>query len=236
MKNSILFLLLLLVNFQLVNAQTPNWVRQSQRNFNYPDSLYLVGFASNINSSDEQINDMLASLSDLAKKDLIESIYVSIQSSSTLQIEETKENISEYYKQSSESLSKADIAGLRIETHYDKKNNTGYAFAFALKSEVINFYKNIISLKLLTIANKISEAKLYLMTSNNQNALKTYAQTLAYFREIENAKFLLFALGKTGSEYHQTDKVNKLYLQVKEEINKIYENEQIILRAKKDEI
>ena len=236
MRNIILFLLLMLVNFQLVDAQTPNWVNSSQRKFNYPESQYLIGFASNINSSNEQINEMLANLSDLAKKDLIESIYVSIQSSSTLQIEETDDNISEYYKQSSESLSKADIAGLKIETYYDKRNNTGYAFAFALKSEVISFYKNIISLKLSTISNKINEAKLYLLTNNNQNALKTYAQTLAYFREIENAKFLLFALGKTENEYHQTDEANRLYLQIKEEINKIYESEQIILRAKKDEI
>jgi len=236
MKNYFVILLLLLVNFQLTNAQTPNWVNSSQRKFNYPDSLYLVGFASNIGSSNMQINDMLTNLSDLAKKDLIESIHVSIRSSSTLQIEETKKNISEYYKQSSESLSKAEIAGLKIETYYDKNSNTGYAFAFALKSEVINYYKNIISLKTSTIANKINEAKLYLSTNNNQNALKTYAQTLAYFREIENAKFLLFALGKTANEYHQTDEVNRLYLQIKEEINRIYESEQIILRAKKAEI
>ena len=127
-------------------SQTPTWLDEAFRKKEYPSESYLTGFLKEIKVTETEKG--MARLKELAKSDLIESLHVSIQSKSELKEVETKNKYNQSFVFESSSFSEADIYGLEILTHYDKKNKSLYVFAFVSKEKLIRYNKTIISARL----------------------------------------------------------------------------------------
>jgi hypothetical protein len=186
------FVALLLMNLGcLVHAQVePRWVNYISRNSQYPSSTYLTGFASEINTSGADQNELLSRLELVAKDQLVENIMVDIRSISTLNIHNVNTETQETFKHNSTSFSQAKISGLKVEKYYDTKKKIGYAFAFAEKNDVVKLYTNEIEKQIGIVQSAIASAK----NLDKQQALKKYFETQSAFRTIEEAQTLIVTL------------------------------------------
>jgi len=193
MKNSILLFFLLITAFGAF-AQKPSWINAQARSASYPEQQYFIGYAYELNTQNKSHEDLLEKLKGFARTDLIQSIQVAIKSVTSMDVENKNGKSSQYLKQASTSLSQANIVGLKYEIYYDTKTKEAFAFCYALKSEVVAYYKNTVSTKITAIQNKIEIAKKAIETGDKKNALKAYFDCMPLFREIEEAQGLLVVL------------------------------------------
>ncbi|MBT31447.1 MAG: hypothetical protein CMO01_17465, partial [Thalassobius sp.] len=180
----------------MVQAQQPDWTDYYQREAQYPERMFLTGFASqgNVQQDSKELFDILT---EVARKQLIESIQVKIKSVAELNIQNVNSNTYEEFKQNSVSLAEANIVGLKFETYYDKRNKEAFAFAYARKSEVITYYENLIKSNLSKIQQFQNEAAQSISSNDNKEALKSLFSCNSLFRELEESRLILTALGIT---------------------------------------
>ncbi|WP_020533859.1 hypothetical protein [Flexithrix dorotheae] len=228
MKKIILLLVSFLFMHQLAQAQAPQWTDYYKRKSAYPENLFLTGFSSQGNVADGN-KELFDVLSEVARKQLIESIQVSIKSVAEINIQNINSKTLEQFKQSSVSLAQANIVGLKYETYYDKKNKEAYAFTYARISEVIDYYKNTISSNIDKINQKVTAAEQAIAGDDKQAALKAYFECNPLFLEIEEAQFILLALKETSENAIQSNRVNELDLKVKEGKSKLLNSKQLTL-------
>lgn len=210
-------------------AQKPNWVNSSSRQEAFPERSYFTGYSYELNSQNKAREDLLELLKGYAKTDLIQSIQVSIKSVTTLDVENKNKQSTEYLKQVSTSLSQANIVGLKYEVYYDAKTKEAFAFCYALKSEVIAYYKNTVASKTADIRNKIEIAKKAVDSGDKKNALKAYFDCLPMFREIEEAQGLLLVLSINDEQSLMTDLSKQLRIEVNKGIFALYSGKSLSL-------
>ncbi|MFC2104691.1 DUF4384 domain-containing protein [Bacteroidota bacterium] len=218
MKKYCFTVLMAFISCQVLFSQvTPNWVNSAERNKNYPESFYLSGFSSKNTSKQENINAVLKQLSENAKLNLIESVSVKINGISELYTQEENYEVQQSYKQMIASSSSLDIVGLKIETYYNPKKRIAYAFASANKSDVSNYYKNLIVKKINQIEGNIESSKAAYGKKDNQYALKKYRENFPIFRELEEAQSIYLAL-KSNSMYNEDIQISKI-TQLKKQVD-----------------
>lgn len=228
LKNYILTLIILFgITFHASAQKQPDWTDYYNRNSKYNDNDYLKGFASDALMKDQQPDDLLGKLSSVARSQLIESILVSIKSVAETNIQNINTNSQINFKQTSISVSKANIVGMKYETWYDKKAKTGYAFVYAKKNDVIAYYKNVIVNNKTSIAKKIDNANQLINTNDKQNALKSLFETQPLFLDIEDAQALLLAFGLTDASMLAFDEIKGYDVQVKKMIASLQTNKQL---------
>ncbi len=200
---------------QLV-AQEPKWVNYLSRNSFFPSSEFLVGYTSEINTDNQNQNELLAKLEGVSKDQLVANIMIDIRSITTLNIQNINAETQETFKHNSTSFSRAKISGLKIETYYDNKKKIAYAIAYAKKSDVLKLYQNEIEQQISTIQTTISQAE----GSDKQEVLKKYFETQPAFRKIEEAQTLLITLtGNFNFPSTQRELINELKAKVDAKIN-----------------
>jgi hypothetical protein len=206
-----IFFLLLLIPAAAF-AQKPAWVTGMGSDSRFPRAHYLTGFAVN---TGRETPAFIKSIKASAKSELIEGIIVSVQSAKLLHKSERNGEVSEDYTATTSSLADADINGLKIEYYYDSREQTGYAFAYANKSEVKGYYKANISLLIQKLeAMEVNAAQAEL--ENKGKARKMYAKALPLFSELSFAQNLLIAIEGREDESQQIAKS----LELKSEITK----------------
>ena len=144
MKHSLIAFSFLIVTTGLI-AQ-PTWIDFESRTSNFPEDQFLVGYSSELLPLNGSKEDLLEKLANYAKERLVQNVISDIKSNTTMNIHNVNGNTLEELKSSSVSSSYATIAGLKIETYFGgkKKRAAGYAFAYAAKVEVIQYYQNAI--------------------------------------------------------------------------------------------
>lgn len=214
-----LFLVMVSLCFFELTAQTPSWVEPEMRRMKYPDNVYLTGFASEMNLKKEDAAEVLKRCESYAKNRLNESVLVSVQSVSNLEVTETNSNILEYFKTSTASSSYINLSGLKTETYFDSKSKTGYAFVYAKRTDIENIYRNLIETKKTAINDNVQLAKSLLAGNDKQKAMKKYQECYPLLREIEEAQAVLAALA-----INQIEKQN-LYIKEVSQIKTSFELE-----------
>ncbi len=198
MKCTFTTLVFLVISFTTF-AQAPQWVKYQNRYAFYPAKSYLTGFSSEINYTNQDVSELLEKCKNNAKKNLIESVQVSIKSLTVSGTENlnTGNNAKtyEYIKHSSVSYSKIDVAGLKSETYYDKRKKAAYAFTYVKKTELINYYKQKVNSKLQELEQMYAFAEEAKTDGQTQKALAKLLECLPKFREIEEGQSILAALG-----------------------------------------
>jgi hypothetical protein len=221
-------LLFLIICANAVFAQrNPDWTEYDRRQSLYPENEYLVGFYSetNIAQADQILFERMSSA---ARKQLIESIQVSLKSTSTSQIINENQKTQEYFKNTTLSLAKADIVGLQYLTHYDRKNKTAYGFAYAKRSEVIAYYRKLIDSKVDELSQKTKSAQSFLANSDRRPALKSLYECVPLFTEIEDAQFILMVLDK-ATLFLKIEESYRLKTEVKAELSKLLNSKDLTL-------
>ena len=213
----------------MVFGQRPAWTDYYQREAQYPENTFLTGFASqgNVDQNSQELFDVLT---EVARKQLIESIQVKIKSIAELNIQNINTKTNEEFKLSSVSLAEANIVGLQFETYYDKKDKEAYAFAYARKNEVITYYENLIRSNLNKVAQNQNEAAQAISSGNNKEALKALFSCNNLFRELEESRLILTALGITGESSLKTAEANQKKLEVKASIESLLSSKQLTMQ------
>lgn len=177
-------------------AQAPNWTIFEYRNNNYPPDKYLVGFSSEEVGQNQNQDQLIERLSNYAKNQLVEGIQTEIKAASTLNMTNVNGDTNEEFKLMSSSSSHATIAGLKVETYVDqgKKTSTAYAFAYTLKSDVVELYENEISKFTENVGQVMASVESDIMASKNENALKKLFNLQTGFREVEHAQAVITTL------------------------------------------
>ncbi len=172
----------------------PNWIQESQRTTRYPNATFLTGFSVAKNTQNEAGDEFMNKQVEVARTELINSIYTNLQSLSSLNIENKNTQTNEVYRLKTASFSKASISGLKIEKYYDVNNKTAYAFAYARKKEVIDYNRRLIQENKVNIEGQIQKAERFNQSGNSQQALKAYYEGLTLLRNVETAQSVLLAL------------------------------------------
>ncbi|HPG73931.1 MAG TPA: DUF4384 domain-containing protein, partial [Bacteroidales bacterium] len=171
----------------------PKWIDAQWRKAQYPDALYLTGYASEQNKLVGE-SELLSKLEGFAKSRLSESILVSISSLVDIHMTETNKQVEEYVRKNCISNSNIVLAGSKTEQYYDKKTKTAYVLVYAKKEEVSALYKKTIDDKVAAIDQIIEMAQQLESNGDKAGALKMYYQTQVLFREAEEAQTIYLAL------------------------------------------
>lgn len=125
----------------------------------YPNSDFLTRYSEYKNQNKQTQESFIEKLKDYAQTELIQSGQTTIESACVLNTEENNSGFSELFKMSSVSTSAMSISGLKFESYYDTKTKTGYAFAYAKRSDVKQYYLNVIKENKTKIDSKLNQAK-----------------------------------------------------------------------------
>jgi hypothetical protein len=218
--------LFIMFSHSLIQGQTaPGWTKYESRTAFYPEETYLVGFSSEINYDEANASDLLEKCKGNARKTLIESVQISIKSTTVSGINsanyQNNPETYEYIKHSSVSYSNADIAGLLLETFYDKKKKTAYAFTYVKKTDLINLYKQKVDSKLQSIEQMYAYAEESKKSGQNQKAFEKLVESLAVFRELEEAQSILAGTGVFDENSIKSKKTLELKSKIDKSIDEI---------------
>jgi len=223
MKKHIVILFLLVPFIGL--TQQPQWTDYAWRTSNYPDKDFFMAFVSGEVPEGKNAKDLLDEYEEQAKATLIQQIQVSILAATDYQLANIDAATTEAFKMRSQSLSKAQITGLRSDRYHDSKKDLVYAIAQAKKSELKYFYKNAVGRLMEQIQNQKQTADNYRDKNNQQQALKTYYEIMPLFTELEEAQYILLALALVNESDTRLKESFELLLNVKNAITDLQQSE-----------
>ncbi len=191
-------------------AQTPEWIDPIRRAQQYSEQMYLTGFASEKNVGKDNPSELLKRLENYAKAQIAEYIQVTVQSEATLSVNETNKNFNQTFSSIKHSSTNLILSGLKIQTFYNEKEKTGYAFAFAKRSELLNFYRNELEKKLAEAERLLAQAN-QLVESNMELSFKTTLDVLNLIPLIEQSQSVILALKRTTNDANDNiERINAL--------------------------
>ncbi len=202
--------------------KAPPWVDYADRLSMYPDSKYLTGLATEIRIEKSQVAGAFELLNQLSRNQIIETIHVSIQAESQLNISVDNAIADEKYQLISQSASKAELVGLRFENYYHKKKKTAYSFSYVLIQDILNYYNDILRTNLDIIDKDFNGIK---SSSSKNTALKLLFDAQLKLKEIDQATVILVALNQTrGIDFL---KITEMKKQVEDYSNEIFATEPV---------
>jgi len=155
MKIKILAFILIFASIDLMAQRSmvdaPKWTDYQRRNAFYSDNEYLKGFVSETLNKGDDVEQAKGRLISAARTLLNESVLTEIKSITSSKIITENTETYEYFKQTSLSLTKLKISGLKTESYYDKRKRNLYVFAYAPKADVRDYYQNSIEDNLLNL-------------------------------------------------------------------------------------
>jgi hypothetical protein len=221
--------LFFLFAFVSAQAQKPVWVEEAQRNLRYPSSTYLTGFSVAKNNLNEAGDEFMNKMVEVARTELINSIYTNLQSLSSLNIENKNTQTNEVYRLKTASFSKASLSGLEVKKYYDAPNRTAYAFAFARKAEVTDYNRRLINENKTKIDAAIQRGQSFKSAGNAQQALKAFYEGLTLLRNVETAQSVLLALNVDLNQLPHRQAFNQYAIDLKQEIESLQKSEHLQL-------
>lgn len=222
-RNLMLLVFIAFINLGLM-AQRPHWIEYNWRVTNLPESDYIVAFISGVNNTGENSNDLLNRYEEQARANLIQQIQVQVQTATDFRIANMDAKTTEAFKMRSISLSRADIASMRTERYYDRRRNEAYAVAWVNTAELIYYYKNVISNTIGQIDAKLLTGENYRQRNNRQQALKSFYETMPLFAQLEEAQFIMIALGQSADDDLKFTQGNNLNQQARNAINALQQS------------
>ena len=174
-------------------AQSPDWVNNFGKSDKYPEKLFLTGFGLSRVSNDINFSECKQSADENAKSDLIQKIRVTIRSELTSKIQETENNLSEYFSSMTQSTSTIKIHGLNLTHYLDRKNNECFALASLNREKLASTYADKASDLRKEISNNLEIAERYEDVEDRTKALKKYFACFSLFRQLEESQSIIVA-------------------------------------------
>ena len=203
--------LVLISSFGAFSQKAPPWVDYNYRTTRYPDSKYLIGFATEINIDKSRVLQANEKLNQMARNQIIESIHVSIQAESQMNISVENTATNEAFEQSSKSASKAQLVGLKFENFYDKKAQTAYSFSYVLIQDIITYYLDVLETNYAIINKDFTGVQ---SGSGKNTALGLLYDARLKLKEVDQATVILTAMKQSaGIDF---DKITGMKKQVQD--------------------
>ncbi len=213
----LLLLLLILTATASIAQKAPPWVDYAYRTATYPDDRYLVGLATEIRVEKYQATSAFERLNQMARNQIIEAIHVSIKAESQMNITVENAVSDELFQQTSQSVSKAELVGLKFENYYDKKKKTAYSFSYVLIQDIIDYYFDIMNTNFGIIDKDFAGIA---ASNDKQTALKLLYDVQLKLREIDQATVILMAMKQTNRiDFGRITGIRK---QIEDSTNKIF--------------
>jgi len=225
MKKLVLFFFVLLTI--TVYSQKPSWIEYANRTEQYPDSDYLTGFVSGLNTADHEPGKLMDEYEELAKSKVIQSIQVSIETNNSLTLSNINGKSGEDFTSKSISFSSATIIGLKAERYYDRKTKAVYAFAYVSKKELAYYNRKLITGNLDKIHQKLDEGREYLKLNDRENALKSFYEGMPLLTEAEEAQWLLMAVNREQFVSNDLKEIRQVKLKLNNEISQLQRSKEL---------
>ncbi|HCA78698.1 MAG TPA: hypothetical protein DEP53_03085 [Bacteroidetes bacterium] len=195
----ILRIVLLLLYFSAAAfAQKPDWVKEYGKSISYPEQLYLTGFGMHKVTGGIDRATSLRKATESARGNLIQSVRVSLQSTSGMIVEERNQRISSYFSSATQATSSMEIQGLELKTFYDDDEEMSYALAYVSRAHLASLYKEKESKLRKSIRQSLDAGKTDEEQGLKTKALDEYLACYPLFRQLEEAQAILLAV-RTGT-------------------------------------
>lgn len=211
---SFVMVCLLCLNVMLAQSR-PDWMDEDIRAMQFPSSKYLVGFSYGNFLTGENSARASERMKNAAQANLLESIKVNMKSSTTSFI--STENANGQYSENEQFINQtakssiAEIVGMRTEAYYDQKTKTVYAFAYADRSQVVDYHRNLLQFNLSQVEGLLSTARSLSAQNDKASAREKCAEALSYFSKIDQSQSLLIAIGGSGDNDLQNERAKSLH-------------------------
>ncbi len=192
---SLLFTIFLLLIQPHTFAQPPAWLDYATRKSAYPDTKFFNGFGQIKVNKNEAPDEKLNKAKEDARTEASQSAEVTIQSKTILIVEEKDRNIANEFKQSMVTFSDVKLMGLKVESWFDKKTKTAFAFAYVEKQALAEAYQKQFELHTSQLASKMGEAKQFFSSDQKMKALDVYTSCLPLINEMEEDLVMIIVSG-----------------------------------------
>lgn len=197
---------LIFIAYQTQAQIQPNWVNSLLRDQYYSPSEFYTGFVSMTVGKGEDVNAYNAKLKSAARTALSESIFVSVKSISSSEMNNTNGTSDDRFQKSTVTRSSLEAIGLETEVYWDERKHVAYGFAWVKKRPLITHYYNKLSDELIRIKNSLiriaevgdkAEAYKQLMFElQSLDVVKEYQDMLRYL-DVTNKTVLMVDEWKT---------------------------------------
>lgn len=174
----------------------PAWTNYKTRKAKYPKNVYISGFSSAEYRGDGTRKEFMDRLQGYARSRLAESVQVEIKSMTTSQMVTQDKVTANYFKQTSLSLAKIQVSGLKTETYFDEAEEEGYVFSYAKKANVTDNYINRLQLDVEQTGKLLEQANTEKEAGSEKKALQHYFKARVKLNEIQEAQGLLMAMNQ----------------------------------------
>ncbi|MDR0559958.1 MAG: LPP20 family lipoprotein [Prevotellaceae bacterium] len=183
----------------------PLWLDGDVRNLQYSQDKYYTGFAETAVASGEEQEKALNRAKQLALGELSDRVRVMVNSRKTSTDTSTggsdiEEQIRSTFSSIIQTESQTELAGSKLETYYDSKTRTVYAFAFVSKTELSAYYRKQISLWLNRVEGALQTADGFKSKGYKIKARKECESIIESFAKIACAQNLLTAIDEQTDE------------------------------------
>ena len=201
------------------SAAAPQWIKESWREANYPQSKYYSGFSQDILKRDANVSQVTQRVEKEAQNKMAQGISVHISATSQTkttsnqvrQGEKVNETIGKDYEQIIQASTNAQVAKTETFSYHDKESNKVYAFAAVKRSDLASYYASIIETALNEAQAGLELAKQLAEAGNNKGAAEKIAQNKKKIESINYYRDLLLAVDtENGVKRAQGERVNEL--------------------------
>jgi len=228
MFRKISILALVLVSLSAL-AQKPAWTDYYKRIEMYPDNEFIVGFVSGVVEENEDSGSKKSVYESMAKDKVVQSIQVEIETNNSLLISNTNGKSNEGFVSNSVSVSKADVAGLNTQSFYDRRKKEVFAISTVNRKELAFYYRNKIKSSREDIEQLLKQGREYVKKGMKEIALKTFYGAMPLLMNIDQARALLISLNRKMYADIDMDEVNKLNLDINNEITNLLSPNELTL-------
>ncbi|WNJ20113.1 hypothetical protein [Pontibacter sp. G13] len=202
-------------------GQAPSWIEYQGRESLFPESRYVVGFASGSLQKKVPVEDQLQSLQEVAQRSLTQAIQTKIVSKAEYELENINANSSERFLYQSASESEVKLAGYQTERFYDKRGKTLYAIAYVEIEPLIAYHESQINQGVEQIKAKLTEGKQHESTQQAALAMISYYGCKPILQELQGSQLVLMALDPARDAAKETRAFASLAAQVDQSIESL---------------
>jgi hypothetical protein len=171
----------------------------------YPQDVYYTGYAETAVAQGAGQEQALSRAKQTAIGELSERVRVMVNSDKTsidvsLSGSDIEEQIRSRFSSIVKTTSQTEVTGSKVETCYDSKTRTAYAFAYVGRAELTAYYKKQINLYLNKVEGALRTAAELAEKGYKMKARKQCESVIDAFALIAYSQDLLTALDSQGNE------------------------------------
>lgn len=193
---------------------SPNcWRDEKCRTANYTSDKWYFGFVEDVITRRQNVAEFRGNLEQTARARMVESIKINIGSHSqaTTDYSSVNDMLNINFVRTTQTSADAEVINAFIDSYHDPKTNRIFAFAAVKRSDLVNFYAQMIQSTLSQAQSNIRLAEQLINSDRKRDALQKLSESRKHIETAANYRNFLLAVDiKGGLERSQNEFVNEL--------------------------